>query len=114
MGLSIYINKKIMNLKFSDALAQYDRDNNGFTRQEFSDALNSAASIFARYIIKITDADKSLFDKINTDKNDIISYAEISDYIKKEYQMDFSMLSNMTLKEICIEADKIYKNTKKK
>jgi len=113
MGLSIYVNKKMMNLKFSDALAQYDRDNNGFTRQEFSLALNDAASIFARYIIKITGADKNLFDKINTDKNDIMSYSEISDYIKNEYQLDFNKISKMTLKEICVEADKIYKNRKK-
>ena len=62
MGLSVFINNKSLNLRFSDALAQYDTDNNGFTRQEFSDALDGVASVFARYIIKLTKCDKNLFD----------------------------------------------------
>ena len=113
MGLSVFLNKQILNFRFSDALAKYDTDGNGFTKQEFSNALNDATSVFARYIIKMTGYDKTLFNELNADKNDIISYEEMSDYIKNEYQLDFSKISALTLKDICTEFDKLQKNKKK-
>ena len=112
MGLSNYLNKDILNLKFSDALAMYDSDQNGYTRQEFSKALNGVTSIFARCIIKISNYDKVLFDELDTDKNNVVSYEEISNYIKDKYELDFSKLSSMTMKEACAEYDRIRKDKK--
>lgn len=110
MGLSAYINKDYMNVILSDALAKYDPDNNGYTRQEFSNALEDVTSVFARCIIKLSKYDKSLFNEINTDKNNVMSYEEISDYIKKEFSLNLSELYPLTLKEICYLFDKMDKN----
>lgn len=112
MGLSIYLNHKKLNLTFSEVLAEYDSDKNGFTKQEFSHGLKNVTSIFARNIIKITGYDKKWFNEIDVDKNNIASYEEISDYIKKEYNLEFNKAKTMTLKELCSEVDKIEKNKK--
>lgn len=105
MGLSVYINNKTLKSNFSEVLAKYDTDNNGFTKQEFSVALKGITSIFARQIIKLSGYDKKLFNQINIDNNDIISYEELGVYFKEHYNLDLYKMNNMTFKEICEEID---------
>ena len=112
MGISVYLNNKIINSKLSDAFAKYDPDQNGFTKQEFDYAINDVTTVFARCIVKMTGIDTIVFNKINTDKNDVLSYKEISNYIAKAYKLEFNKISSMTVKEAYAEVNKNKKNKK--
>ena len=112
MGLSAYLNNKTLKSNFSNVLAKYDTDNNGFTKKEFSSALKGITNIFAYQIVKLTSYDNKLFNQINSDQNEVISYDELANYLKSKYKLDFDSISKMTFKEICEEINKIEENNK--
>ena len=101
MNISDFINKSSQNVKFSELLEKYDTDKNGFTQKEFRTAILGITNGFARGLIKISRYDKKFFKDINTDKNEVVSYEELAEYIKKEYKLDFYSFKDMTLKEVC-------------
>ena len=106
MGLSTFLNSKALNSYFYELIQKYDKDGNGFTKSELSDAFLGMSTIFAKGIIKISSIDKKIFKTIDTNDDKILSYSEIDTYIKKEYNLDLEKIKNMKLSDICKEIEK--------
>ena len=101
MKIQSFINKNTINRNFTAALKEYDSDQNGFTQSELSNAISGITSKFAKGIVKLTGYDKKIFKELDADGNKLVSYQEMAEYIKKEYNLDFYSFMNMTFKEIC-------------
>ncbi len=105
MGISSFINNKTLNSYLSNTLAKYDTDGNGFTQKEFSNAIKGMTTVFAKNIIKLTQYDKKFFKELDTNKDKIVSYKELADYVDKEYKLDFYSWMNLKISDICKEID---------
>ena len=113
MKISSFINDETLNSKFGDVLNQYDKDKNGLTRKEFSNAIKGMTSIFAKHLIKLTGYESKFFKELDKNEDKIISVEELSEYVKGEYELDFSTFYDMKVSQICDEMDKAKKNKNK-
>ena len=105
MGIHSYINSKTLNTKLSDVLNKYDTDQNGFTQKEFSSAIKGMTTIFARNIIKLTGYDKKFFRKLDVNQDTIVSYQELAEYVKNEYNLDFYSWMDLQISAVCKEIE---------
>ena len=105
MGIDTYLNSKTLSSRFSDVLKKYDKDSNGFTPDEFSSTLKGMTTIFAKSLIKLTKYDNKFFKELDTDKDKIVTYKELADYVDKEYKLDFYSWMDMQVSDICKEID---------
>jgi predicted glycosyltransferase len=105
MSIRSFINNKTLNSYLSDTLAKYDTDSNGFTQKEFSSAVKGMTTIFAKSIIKLTRYDKKFFKELDTNKDEIVSYQELANYVNTEYKLDFYSWMNLKVSDICKEID---------
>ena len=118
MNLSLFINEQTLNSNFEAILKRYDKDNNGFTQEEFSNAVSGMTTKFAKKIIKLIRFDKKYFKILDTDENKLITENEFASYIQREYKekLNYYDFKQMTVREICNEiekADKLIEQEKK-
>ncbi len=105
MGLAEYLNNDILNVKLSVLLSKYDRNKDGFDRNEFKNVMSGTVNIWAYRLAQMIGYDKKLFKELDIDKNKIISYSEIETFLKNEYNLELSTFMDKTVQRICEEID---------
>ena len=105
MGLAEYLNNDILNVKLSVLLSKYDRNKDGFDRDEFKNVMKGSVNIWTYRFAQMIGYDKKLFKELDIDKNKIISYSEIETFLKNEYNLELSTFMDKTVQRICEEID---------